>query len=108
VRSGIDSLEYLLAHQVIPARRDMLYHAVSREVNDLLDGSRADLAARLKRSSDELIQLTRLSGKNREMIEQTRALQKEKDSYDATAAQFRVTRNDHAGAGRTPAVAVVG
>jgi hypothetical protein len=94
VRSGISSLEYLLAHQVIPARRDMLFHAVSREVNDLLDGSRADLATRLKRSSDELIQLTRLSGKNREMIEQTRAgLQKEKDSYDATAAQFRVTRN---------------
>ncbi|MFH1818839.1 MAG: dynamin family protein [Pseudomonadota bacterium] len=93
VRSGIESLEYLLAHQVIPARRDMLYHAVSREVAALLDESRADLAARLKRSSDELIQLTQLSGKNRELIEQTRAsLQKEKDSYDATADQFRSTR----------------
>jgi predicted RNase H-like nuclease len=93
VRSGIESLEYLLAHQVIPARRDMLYHAVSREVASLLDESRVDLAARLKRSSDELIQLTRLSGKNRELIEQTRAgLQKEKDSYDATAEQFRMTR----------------
>jgi predicted nucleic acid-binding Zn-ribbon protein len=93
VRSGIQSLEYLLAHQVIPARRDMLYHAVSREVASLLDESRLDLSARLKRSSDELIQLTQLSGKNREMIEQTRAnLQKEKDSYDATADQFRATR----------------
>jgi predicted nucleic acid-binding Zn-ribbon protein len=93
VRSGIESLEYLLAHQVIPARRDMLYHAVSRDVNSLLDESRLDLAARLKRSSDELIQLSQLSGKNRELIEQTRAaLQKEKDSYDATASQFRVTR----------------
>lgn len=93
VRSGIESLEYLLAHQVIPARRDMLYHAVSREVAALLDESRADLAARLKRSSDELIQLTQLSGKNRELIEQTRAsLQQEKDSYDATADQFRATR----------------
>jgi len=93
VRSGIESLEYLLAHQVIPARRDMLYHAVSREVAALLDESRVDLAARLKRSSDELIQLTQLSGKNRELIEQTRAsLQQEKDSYDATAEQFRVTR----------------
>ena len=93
VRSGIESLEYLLAHQVIPARRDMLYHAVSREVMTLLDESRLDLSARLKRSSDELIQLTQLSGKNREMIEQSRAaLQKEKDSYDATAGQFRATR----------------
>jgi predicted nucleic acid-binding Zn-ribbon protein len=93
VRSGIESLEYLLAHQVIPARRDMLYHAVSREVTDLLDESRVDLSARLKRSSDELIQLTQLSGKNRELIEQTRAtLQQEKNSYDATAEQFRITR----------------
>lgn len=93
LRSGIESLEYLLAHQVIPARRDMLYHAVSREVNALLDESRVDMAARIRRSSDELIQLTQLSGKNRELIEQTRAaLQQEKDSYDATADQFRATR----------------
>jgi len=93
VRSNIESLEYLLAHQVIPARRDMLYHAVSREVNALLDESRVDMAARIRRSSDELIQLIHLSGKNRDLIEQTRvALQQEKDSYDATAAQFRVTR----------------
>ncbi len=93
VRSGIESLEYLLAHQVIPARRDMLHHAVSREVSAMIDESRSDLAARIKRSSDELIQLTQLSGKNRELIAQTRAaLQKEKESYDATAEQFRLTR----------------
>ncbi len=93
VRSGIESLEYLLAHQVIPARRDMLHQAVAREVDAMLDESRADLAARIRRSSDELIELTRLSGRNRELIEQTRAaLQREKESYDAMAAQFRVTR----------------
>ncbi len=93
VRSGIESLEYLLAHQVIPARRDMLYHAVSHDVIAQLDESRIDLSAQIKRRSDELIQLNQLSGKNREMIEQSRAaLQKEKDSYDATADQFRATR----------------
>lgn len=93
VRSGIESLEYLLAHQVIPARRDMLYRAVSGEITALLDESRQDLATRLKRGSDELIQMTQLSGKNRALIEQTRAaLLQEKDRYDATAEQFRVTR----------------
>ena len=93
VRSGIESLEYLLAHQVIPARRDMLYHAVAREVSSLLDESRTDIAARIQRGSEELIQLTQLSGKNRTLIEQSRAkVQKEKDGYDATAEQFRVTR----------------
>lgn len=92
-RSGIEALEYLLAHQVIPARRDMLYHAVAREVNTMIDESRVDLATRLKHRSDELIQLSQLSGKNRELIVQMRAaLQKEKDSYDAMAEQFRATR----------------
>ncbi len=94
MRSGIDSLEYLLAHQVIPARRDMLYHAVSSELNALLEQSRVDLAVRLKRLSAEMTQLARLSGRNREQVAQTRAeLQREKDSYDATTAQFRATRN---------------
>jgi hypothetical protein len=101
VRSGIESLEYLLAHQIIPARRDMLYHAVRRDVATLLDESRTDLSARLKRTSDELIQLTQLSGKNRELVEQTRAaLQQEKDHYDATADQFRATRKVVQGQGK--------
>jgi hypothetical protein len=93
LRSGIESLEYLLAHQVIPARRDMLYHAVSREVNALLEASRVELALRLRRSTDELLLLTRLAGRNRALVEQTRAeLQQEKERYDATAGQFRATR----------------
>lgn len=95
LRSGIDALEYLLAHQIVPARRDMLFHSVGREVNTMIEESRTDLSARLKRTSDELIQLTQLSGKNRELIEQSRAeLQREKEAYDATADQFRVTRRN--------------
>jgi len=100
LRSGIESLEYLLAHQVIPARRDMLHHAVAREVSTMLDESQSDLAMRIQRNSDELIQLTQLSGKNRDLVAQTRAaLQQEKDAYDATAEQFRVTRKSLQGQG---------
>ncbi|HQS99295.1 MAG: hypothetical protein B7Y26_00180 [Hydrogenophilales bacterium 16-64-46] len=100
LRSGIDALEYLLAHQVIPSRRDMLHHAVAREIGNMLDESQSSLAARIQRSSEELIQLTQLSGKNRDLIAQTRAaLQQEKDAYDATAEQFRVTRKSLQGQG---------
>jgi hypothetical protein len=95
LRSGIDALEYLLAHQIVPARRDMLFHSIGRDVNAMIEESRIDLSARLKRTSDELIQLTQLSGKNRELIEQTRAeLLREKEAYDAAAQQFRVTRKN--------------
>src|SRR5512143_843957 len=101
IRSGIEALEYLLAHQIIPARRDMLFNAINREVNGMVDESRIDLAARLRRDTGELVQLTQLSGKNRDLIEQTRAtLQQEKDSYDATCDQFRVTRKIVKGQGK--------
>jgi len=93
LRSGIESLEYMLAHQVIPARRDMLYHAVRRECEALVDDSRGFLSSRLRASSEELIQLTQLSGKNRGLIEQARAeLQKEKEAYDAASGQFKTVR----------------
>jgi hypothetical protein len=93
MRSGIDALEYLLAHQIIPARRDILCHSVNQEIVGMLDESRVGMSARVRRSSEELIQLTQLSGKNRELVEQARTqLQAEKESYDATAEQFKQTR----------------
>lgn len=100
VRSGIDALEHFLAHQVVPMRRDILIHAVKQEVAGLLQGSRTDMAERIRYSGEELIQLTQLSGKNRELVAQARAhLQLEKESYDATAEQFRLTRTQLMGQG---------
>ena len=58
LRSNIESLEYLLAHQVIPARRDMLHNAVAREISVMLDESNTDLATRIKTSDREVILLS--------------------------------------------------
>lgn len=100
MRSGIDALEYLLAHQIIPARRDILCHSVNQEIVGMLDESRVGMSARVRRSSEELIQLTQLSGKNRGLVEQARTqLQAEKESYDATAEQFKQTRRIMQGQG---------
>ena len=99
-RSGIDALEYLLAHQVIPARQDILCHAVNHEVLGMLTESRTLLSARVRRSSEELIQLNQLSGKNREIVTEARArLQTEKTLYDATADRFKQTRRVMQGQG---------
>ncbi len=100
LRSGIESLEYLLAHQIIPARRDMLYYAVSRECQSWIDDSRNHIASLLRGDSEELIELTRLSGRNRSLIEQARAeLQQEKEAYDAAAQRFKLTRDTMQGKG---------
>jgi len=99
-RSGIDALEYLLAHQIIPGRHDILCHAVNQEVVAMLTESRTLLSARVRRSSEELIQLSQLSGKNRELVMQAKArLQAEKTLYDATADRFKQTRRVMQGQG---------
>jgi hypothetical protein len=100
LRSGIDGLEYLLAHQIIPARQDILCHAVNHEVLGMLGESRTLLSSRVRRSSEELIQLSQLSGKNRELVAQAKArLQAEKTLYDATADRFKQTRKVMQGQG---------
>ena len=100
LRSGIDGLEYMLAHQVIPARQDILCHAVNHEVLGMLGESRTLLSARVRRSSEELIQLSQLSGKNRELVGQAKVrLQAEKTLYDATADRFKQTRKVMQGQG---------
>lgn len=99
-RSGIDALEYLLAHQIIPARQDILCHAVNHEVLSMLNESRTMLSTRLRNSSEELIQLNQLSGKNREIVTDARTrLQSEKTLYDATADRFKQTRKVMQGQG---------
>jgi len=100
LRSGIESLEYLLAHQIIPARRDLLYYAVSRECQSWIDDSRSHIGSLLRGDSEELIELTRLSGRNRSLIEQARAeLQVEKETYDAATVRFKLTRDTLRGKG---------
>ena len=100
VRSGVDSLEYLLAHQIIPARQDILCHAINHEVLGMLNESRTVLSGRIRRSSEELIQLSQLSGKNRELVVEARTrLQAEKTVYDATADRFKQTRKVMQGQG---------
>jgi hypothetical protein len=93
-RSGIDGLEHQLVHQVIPGRREILCHAVKQNVTTMVDESLLGLGSRVQRSSDELRQLTELSGKNRARIERARSqLQTEKRAYDATAEQFKYARS---------------
>ena len=100
LRSGIDALEYLLAHQIIPGRQDILCHAVNQEVLGMLTESRTLLSARVRRSSEELIHLSQLSGKNRELVTQAKTrLQAEKNLYDATADRFKQTRKVMQGQG---------
>jgi hypothetical protein len=92
-RSGIASLENLLAEKIVPARREILFQGAITQVAEHVNNERATLAARLREGLQSLQQLSDLSGKNRDMAAQLRTnLVKDKVRYDATAEQFKVTR----------------
>jgi hypothetical protein len=92
-RSGITSLENLLAEKIVPARREILFQGAITQIADQVNNERATLAAGLREGLQSLQQLSALSGKNRELAAQLRnRLVKDKVRYDATAEQFKITR----------------
>ncbi len=92
-RSGVLSLEHLLAHKIIPARREILCHTTLHDMEARLAGHQARLAERAHQVSRHLVELSQLSGKNRDMVQQLRdEVMQEKERYEATAERFRHLR----------------
>ena len=93
-RSGIAALESLLVSRILPARQELLYQSVCGEVCSMMEISRQGTASLLEQYQRDLEQLASFSGKNRQLVADLRdKLIQEKKAYDATATNFRVTRN---------------
>lgn len=92
-RSGIGSLENLLANQVVPARRDILFRGATAQIAAQIANEKNALLARLRENLQNIKHLASLSGKSREMaVELRNSLLRDKSRYDATADQFKTTR----------------
>ncbi len=92
-KSGIMSLENLLADKIVPSRRDILFQGAITQLAENLNNERGSLGARLREGMQNMQQLSSLSGKNRDVAAQLREnLVKDKVRYDATSEQFKTTR----------------
>ncbi|HEX4985811.1 MAG TPA: dynamin family protein [Burkholderiales bacterium] len=81
-RSGIEVLEHLLAEEVIPSKQQILRAAVSREIGNMLATSLQSVSSQLAASRGELQEMSRLSGKNRDLAKALLArLEQDKASY---------------------------
>lgn len=93
-RSGIMDLEALLVEKILPSRQDILYRSVCDSVLSMANVSRDGIASQLSNTQRDKEQLASFSGKNKAIVADLRdKLIQEKKSYDATAANFRATRN---------------
>jgi hypothetical protein len=66
-RSRITQLERLLAEEIIPSKQQILRSAVTREIGNMLDTSLQSVSAQLESTRDDLREMSKLSGKNREL-----------------------------------------
>jgi hypothetical protein len=92
-RSGIQTLEVMLAREIIPSREKLMRESVVREVAPLLTEARDTAQNRLLAARQSLMDLHALSGKNQQIVGQMREkMLGDKHLYEETARNFNVTR----------------
>jgi hypothetical protein len=89
-RSAIRELEDLLANEIVPAKQDILRAAVVKEMGTMVEGSLHSVMASLTANQAELQELTKLSGKNRELAKTMLArLEKDRATYIQHMESFK-------------------
>ncbi|HEX9451203.1 MAG TPA: dynamin family protein [Burkholderiales bacterium] len=89
-KSRIEALESLLAEQIIPSKQQILRAAVTREIGNMLETSLQSTTAQLASTRGELQEMSRLSGKNRELAKLLLArLELDKSNYARRMESFK-------------------
>lgn len=92
-KSGIEKLERFLANEIIPARRQILFDSVSREIRAMLSISRESVQAGIAANREELGELAGLSGKNRGIATALlNKLETDRANHAQTVETFKSTR----------------
>lgn len=92
-RSGLVNLEQMLGNTIIPARREIVSHAALAEISSMLGNQRVRLAERMKSTVQDWQDLSGLTSKNKEAVQQLHErMTKDKQRYDAAADEFKGTR----------------
>lgn len=91
-RSRIESLERLLAEEIIPSKQQILRAAVSREIGGMVESSLQTVVSQLESARFELQEMSKLSGKNRELAKVLLAkLETDKAEYTRHLESFRAS-----------------
>lgn len=89
-RSRIKQLERLLAEEIVPAKQEILRAAVYREIGAMVEGSLEGVRSALQSTTNELQELSQLSGKNRDLARAMLGrLEQDKTVYQQNMEAFK-------------------
>ncbi|MBU0592742.1 MAG: dynamin family protein [Gammaproteobacteria bacterium] len=93
-KSGIQTVEAMLANHIIPAKQEILRASVLNEIGAMVATSSKSVLGQLASVRHELKELTTLTGKNRSVIKKLLdKLQADKMLYEQTVKSFNITRS---------------
>lgn len=93
-KSGIQSVEAMLADHIIPAKQDILRSSVLQEIGAMVEASGKSVQSQLSAVRHELKELMSLTGKNRSVIKKLLdKVQADKMLYEQTVKSFNITRS---------------
>ena len=91
-KSGIEELERLIADEIIPAKQQIVRSAVSREIGGMVESSLESLDAQRESGIVELQEMSKLSGKNRDLAQKLLAkFEADKTQYGRHMESFRTS-----------------
>jgi len=92
-KSGIHKLESILAHDIIPARREILRNSVMSEIGAMMSSSGASIDAKIKANHTAITELTDITGKSKDMIARLwRKINHDKEEYNAALIGYKTIR----------------
>jgi hypothetical protein len=94
-RSGIETLESLLADQVVPAKQEILRAAIEREIGTMVESSRQSIITQFNALRAEHKSLSALVGKNRGVAQAMLArLEGDRAAYLQSVERYRSAFNE--------------
>jgi len=91
-KSGIEALERLIAEEIIPAKQQIVRAAVSREIGGMVESSLESLIAQRESGIVELQEMSKLSGKNRDLAQKLLAkFEADKTQYGRHMESFKAS-----------------
>ncbi len=93
-KSGINKLEYILAHDIIPARREIVRNAVLSEIGAMMQASTVSIDSKIQANQAAVKELGELTGKSKAMIARLwRKITQDKEDYNSALAGYKTIRN---------------
>lgn len=93
-KSGIQKLESIIAHEVIPSKRDIVSRAVMSEIGTMMMSTSASIEAKIQSNQMAVMELAELSGKSKDMVGRLwRKINQDKEEYNAALAVYKTVRS---------------